>query len=47
MDAFLALLKMRQNEGDTDVFVIPPYAAVLWTAGNLEHWLWLVGCFGV
>ncbi|XP_045206245.1 sentrin-specific protease 1-like [Mercenaria mercenaria] len=41
VNAFLALLKVEKNRGDTHVIVLPSYVAVLWQAGNYDSWLFL------
>ena len=39
MNAYLTLLKLKKNEGDTHIFVMPSYVAVLWDNNNLDHYM--------
>jgi len=39
INAFLALLKLQENQGRSKVFILPSYTGTLWSSGSLEHWL--------
>ena len=39
LNAYITLLKLKKNEGDTHIFVMPSYVAVLWDNNNLEHYM--------
>ena len=39
INADLTLLKLKKNEGDTHIFVMPSYVAVLWDNNNLDHYM--------